>query len=906
SALPSSKQHEATTSRFRMRKPAQPKSRPSLAAESLVDLPYISPRDPQSAIMSETKIAQEIADSEGTLPEPELRAGDIVADQYEVQGCLAHGGMGWIYIAIDHNVSDRWVVLKGILHGDRAEARKVAIAEREFLAELSHPSIVRIFNFIQDDWAVSPNHGGYIVMEYVGGPSLRDVRRHSPGGVLDVETAIAYILEVLPALDYLHSVGLVYNDLKPENIMLTEEHVKLIDMGAVSGIGAYGYIYGTPGFQAPEVARTGPTVASDLYTVGRTLASLICRLPVENGRYADGIPSPLEEPLFAKHDSLYRFLLHSTDPNPLKRFRSAEGMAGQLMGVLREVVALRTGISQPAFSSVFSPQRATFGTLYSLRPVDAMIDGRLLVHTLSGPELVDSLPAPLIRPGDPAAQRLTAVSFASPEERLETMQKMYDDERAKMGLPTEDSAGSRSLALSESGAVAGGDFGVEGPEDSGAGGATGAANRGGSGKPSEHGEHGQETQAQRVAPGGGDEPTADSVPMDPPSMPTQAGSVPTQAPSVSTQAPSAPTQAPSAPTQAPSVPTQAPSMPTQATSVPEEPPSMPTQAPSVPMTPPSVPTQAAAVDGKSQSSDVHTEVAHTADFATSRESVGAGRSEDSQSAPRGGATGEGPSVGLIMALVRAHLEVGDILAARTILARERDHFDTEWRLAWYAGVLLLLEGNPVGAYRRFQQVLSAMPGETGPKLALAATAELILGYAGEDERARWQRASEQLYRRVWSTDRSVISSAFGLARQLQTRGETDAAIAELDNVPMNSRYWAIAQLTALMLLCEGRSVEDLEERHLRDAARRVAALPTGEHRALQTRFVVLRTALEWIKKTDKPRPSQAPLLGVPFTDFGLRSGQENVLRALARNMPTRSQRYRLVDWANEVRPNTLF
>ena len=69
--------------------------------------------------------------------------------------------------------------------------------------------------------------------------------------------AIAYMLEILPALGYLHSIGLTYNDLKPENIMLTEEQLKLIDLGAVSRVNSFGYLYGTPGYQAPESCGPG-------------------------------------------------------------------------------------------------------------------------------------------------------------------------------------------------------------------------------------------------------------------------------------------------------------------------------------------------------------------------------------------------------------------------------------------------------------------------------------------------------------------------------------------------------------------------------------------------------------------------------------------------------------------------
>ncbi len=683
---------------FRLRHPDKPEDKPSLAAEGLVDLPYIIPVDPTSAMLAPEEIEAECAASNGRLPRPELAPGDVVADQYEVRGALAHGGMGWIYLAVDHNVSDRWVVLKGLLHADQAEAQEVAVAEREILAELSHPSIVRIYNFIHDDWATSPSHGGYIVMEYVGGPSLRDVRRAAPGRVLPVEKAIAYVLEVLQALSYLHSVGLVYNDLKPENIMLTEDHVKLIDMGAVSGVGDYGHIYGTPGFQAPEIPETGPTIASDLYTVGRTLASLIVRLPVVDGRYADGIPSPVEEPVFSRYDSLYRFILRSTNEDPDMRFRSATGMAGQLMGVLREVLALRTGVPHPAFSQVFSPQRSTFGTLYTVEPTDFLVDGHARDTTLTGAELVDALPVPLMEASDPASRILAATSYTSVEQRIDTLLDLYSD-------------------------------------------------------------------------------------------------------------------------------------------------------------------------------------------------------KDSEASE---------SIGVIMSLTRAYLEIGDLAAAEALLDENSHRRRSEWRLVWYDGVIALLKGDPVGAYPKFQQVLSAMPGENGPKLALAATAELILDVCPEGDRNRWARSSEHFYRTVWSVDRSVISSAFGLARQLQRRGEVTAAITELDRVPPNSRYSSLANLTAILLLCQGRPLEETEESHLREAARRVTNLPAGEHRAFQIRLTVLTTALEWIKLPGN-EPSPSPLMrGVPFTEFGLRTGAETVLRTLARSTETRQQRFRLVDQANSIRPRTLF
>lgn len=169
-------------------------------------------------------------------------------------------------------------------------------------------------------------------MEYVGGNSLREVLGTYPDKRMPVEQAIGYLLETLPALGYLHEIGLVYNDLKPENIMVTDEQLKLIDLGAVAGIEDYGYLYGTPGYQAPEIVRTGPTVASDIYTVGRTLAVLTLDMPSDKGRYLDGLPTPVEAPLLAEHDSFHRLLLRATDPDPDQRFASADELAGQLTG----------------------------------------------------------------------------------------------------------------------------------------------------------------------------------------------------------------------------------------------------------------------------------------------------------------------------------------------------------------------------------------------------------------------------------------------------------------------------------------------------------------------------------------------------------------------------------------------
>ena len=368
---------------------------------------------------------------------PGLKRGTIVADQYEIAGAIAHGGLGWIYLAIDRNVSDRPVVLKGLLNSSDAEAQKVAVAERQFLASVNHPGIVKIYNFVEhvDD---DGERFGYIVMEYVGGQTLKQITSatrdsdsdSTEGGarttLLPVEQAIAYMLEVLPAVGYLHSVGLVYNDVKPDNIMVSSEEIKLIDLGAVSAINGYGHLYGTPGFQAPEIVRTGPQVATDIYSIGRTLAVLTVDMPMRDGRYIDGLPAPENTPLFADNPSYYLLLQRATAPDPDDRFVSAEEMTTQLLNVLRETVAVHTGVPRPSLSTVFTPQRSTFGTELMLAPVDGFFDPDQAAF-YDPVDIARALPVPLINPTDPAAGLLNSAALSDPRQTLDSIHAARED-----------------------------------------------------------------------------------------------------------------------------------------------------------------------------------------------------------------------------------------------------------------------------------------------------------------------------------------------------------------------------------------------------------------------------------------------------------------------------------------------
>ncbi|MFJ4717109.1 tetratricopeptide repeat protein [Streptomyces sp. NPDC088785] len=385
---------------------------------------------------------------------PKLATGDVVHGQYEVVGCLAHGGLGWVYLAVDRAVSDRWVVLKGLLDTGDQDAMAAAISERRFLAEIEHANIVRIYNFVEHLDQRTGSMDGYIVMEYVGGKSLKEIanERRTPQGRRDplpVEQACAFGIEALEALGHLHSRNLLYCDFKVDNAIQTEDQLKLIDMGAVRRMDdAESAIYGTVGFQAPEVAEVGPSVASDLYTVARTLALLTFDFQGYTNVFVDSLPDPGNIEVFRRYESFYRLLVRATDPDPARRFASAQEMAEQLTGVLREVVALQTNRPRPALSTLFGPEvkvtdtelfgrldtdvsrlgvrevpvRARRGRRAALDPAPAQPvlppSPSALVRPLRAVTTALALPVPRVDPNDPNAGFLAGLMASAPAELI--------------------------------------------------------------------------------------------------------------------------------------------------------------------------------------------------------------------------------------------------------------------------------------------------------------------------------------------------------------------------------------------------------------------------------------------------------------------------------------------------------
>lgn len=778
---------------------------------------------------------------------PKLRAGDVVHGQYEVAGCLAHGGLGWVYLAVDRAVSDRWVVLKGLLDTGDQDAMEAAISERRFLAEIEHSNIVRIYNFVEHLDQRTGSLDGYIVMEYVGGKSLKEIAndRRRPDGRRDplpVEQACAYGIEALEALGHLHSRNLLYCDFKVDNAIQQQDQLKLIDMGAVRRMDdEESAIYGTVGYQAPEVAELGPSVASDLYTVARTLAVLTFDFQGYTNVFVDSLPDPEHIEVFHRYESFYRLLVRATDPDPGRRFASAQEMADQLTGVLREVVALQTGRPRPQLSTLFGPE---------LR----VTDNRLFP---------DAAGTPVSRLGErPAtASRRGAGALLGP--------------RRGPTLPPGPTAGSGA-----GGSGAGGS-GLGGPGGGGVGLAVGAAAPGTPGAwspPTAPGAPGPwsapDPGRARPAPGGtpapgvpGSRTASGPGAAGPAAAGGGIGTTATHVAGVSVPGP-------------------------RPAGVPAPPPTAPagTPAPVPPAAQPST------LDARDAALALPVPLVDPAD-------PNAGFLAGLLASAPGdllGALGAAPadSVELRLRELRARLELGEPAAAGEALHRLETRYPDDWRVVWARGIASLAAGDDEVAALSFDAIYDAFPGEPAPKLALGLCAEVL----GQLDNAA------EYYRLVWATDPGFVSAAFGLARVQLAAGARAEAVRTLESVPEASIHYTAARVAAVRARLRDRSPHEPLLPDLAAAADQVGALSRSgldpeRHERLATE--VLGAALDWVLSGSRgAAPGRASLLGSQLDERGLRFGLERSYRVLARLAQRGEERIELVERANRFRPRT--
>jgi serine/threonine protein kinase len=215
---------------------------------------------------------------EPAVPDPDI-AGTLLGGRYRIGECIGSGAMGVVWTAWDRRLA-RTVAVKQLSlprDGDPVEVRTArirAMREGRIAARVVHARAIAVFDVVTHDSMP------WLVMEYLPSRSLATVlAERGPLPPTEVARIGAQIADALTAV---HEAGIVHGDVKPGNVLLTDDGVaKLTDFGVsraswdTSATGG-GAVAGTPGYFAPEVARGGdPTPASDVFSLGATLYAAV-------------------------------------------------------------------------------------------------------------------------------------------------------------------------------------------------------------------------------------------------------------------------------------------------------------------------------------------------------------------------------------------------------------------------------------------------------------------------------------------------------------------------------------------------------------------------------------------------------------------------------------------------------
>ena len=208
--------------------------------------------------------------------------GQAVAGRYRLEAVIGRGGMSTVYRAFD-TVLERPVAVKLMHSAVAADSAQLERFRREarLVAQLSHPNVVTVIDAGEEP---APGESGdsspYIVLEYVPGETLKDlIRREGP---LEIPVALAYAIEIARALGAAHEKHLVHRDVKPQNVLISEEGAaKITDFGIArplseDALTGTGRVLATTDYIAPEQALGEPVSAqSDIYSLGVVLYEML-------------------------------------------------------------------------------------------------------------------------------------------------------------------------------------------------------------------------------------------------------------------------------------------------------------------------------------------------------------------------------------------------------------------------------------------------------------------------------------------------------------------------------------------------------------------------------------------------------------------------------------------------------
>jgi len=257
-----------------------------------------------------------------------FRHGDRPLDGFTVQRGVGRGGFGEVYYAMSDG--GREVALKYLHDNAEIELRGVSNC-----MNLNSPHLVKIFD-------VKKNADGeyFIVMEYIHGPSLRDMLIAEPNG-LGAQKAAFFIRELAKGLGFLHTRGIVHRDMKPGNIFYEEGYVKICDYGlskcmSVTRHSVQTASVGTVHYMAPEVGSGNYHRGIDIYALGVILYEMLRgRVPYEGSTMAEVLMKHLtaEPAIDELPDPFGKVIQKALAKDPDQRYRTVDEMAEDILGV---------------------------------------------------------------------------------------------------------------------------------------------------------------------------------------------------------------------------------------------------------------------------------------------------------------------------------------------------------------------------------------------------------------------------------------------------------------------------------------------------------------------------------------------------------------------------------------------
>ncbi len=259
--------------------------------------------------------------------------------KYEIRAVIGRGGSAEVYRAHDPDLN-REVAIK-VLHPNLLESDEAIVQlrqEGQAVAALNHPNIIHVFDFHAEGQVF------FMVMELINGPTLHSLIRKHPDG-MPVEVALHVFTQVLKAVEYAHSHGVIHRDIKPSNVLIAEGfRAVLMDFGLARPGGserltAQGMASGTPLYLAPELLdgkAVQPT--GDIYALGVMLYEMVTgQTPFKGTSYVQVIrqqleatPRPPSELVPSLPPEIERVILRALEKDPARRYQSAQAMLDDL------------------------------------------------------------------------------------------------------------------------------------------------------------------------------------------------------------------------------------------------------------------------------------------------------------------------------------------------------------------------------------------------------------------------------------------------------------------------------------------------------------------------------------------------------------------------------------------------